>query len=276
MQKLSSTTFIPIASRLLLLLLMAKIISIGVWWYLPSEGVELSAQKSYQPPYQRGIFSNMLSAEKKSSSAQSSQNADSNTKGEVKSIDYLLLHGLYGSRFDGFAIISKKSAKNETTIIAVGEEYGGYVLKEIELRGVILTKAGKNYRLSLEESDAKFESSITPVTNESTEPTQQKEVSRTDIKKYSNNPSLIWKDIGIMEKKENGKLVGFSVTRVKRGSKMETLGLKKGDLIIKANNRELTSINEVLKFYKQIDKINTLALTILRDNQEKEIVYEIR
>lgn len=76
--------------------------------------------------------------------------------------------------------------------------------------------------------------------------------------------------------KEGNKLIGFKVTRVKRGSKMETLGLQKDDLIIKANNIELTSIAEVLKLYKDIDKMETLALTILRNNQEQEIVYEIR
>jgi len=276
MQKLSNSKLMALVSRLLIALLFAKVISIGVWWYLPSEGVELAAQKSYQPPYQRGIFSNMLLDEKKGSATKASKKTTTSAQAEVQSIDYLVLHGLYGSRFNGYAIISKKSAKNDTSIIAVGEEYGGYLLKEIELRGVILTKAGKNYRLSLEESDVKFASSITTVAAENSQESAQKEVSRADIASYANNPSLIWKDIGIMEKKEGGKLVGFNVTRVKRGSKMATLGLKKGDVIIKANNRELTSINEVLKFYKQIDKIDTLALTILRDNQEKEIIYEIR
>lgn len=277
MQKLSNNRLIALVNRLLLLLLAAKIISVGVWWYLPSEGVELAVQTSHQPPYQRGAFTNMLIDEKKSSSAQAGQKRTQSAQGDVQSIDSLWLHGLYGSRFNGYAIIAKKSAKNDTTIIAVGEEYAGYTLKEIELRGVILTKASKNYRLELEQGDdAKLGASITPVQHESSEESTQKEVKRSDILAYANNPSQIWKDIGIMEKKEGGKLVGFTVTRVKRGSKMAMLGLKRGDLIIKANNRALTSISEVLKFYKQIDKIDTLALTVLRDNQEKEIVYEIR
>lgn len=281
MQKLSNIQLVALVSRLLVLLLVAKIISIGVWWYLPSEGIELNAQKSYQPIYQRVSFSNMLIDDKTDAydshggTGAGGAGGASSKGGTVKSIDYLLLRGLYGSRFNGFIIIAKKSAPNETSIIAVGEEYAGYTLKEIELRDVILTKGAKEFKLSLEESDEKYASSVTLAIS-NTEDSAQKDVSRADIQKYSSDPSLIWKDIGIQEQKEGDQLVGFKVTRVKRGSKMDTLGLQKGDLIIKANNRALTSINEVLKFYKEIDKIETLALTILRDNQEKEIIYEIR
>lgn len=269
MQKLSNTKLITLAMKLLVLLLAAKVISLGVWWYLPGEGVELHAQKSYQPKYQRVSFANMLETQK----VQTQEQGAAVT--QASNIESLILKGLYGSRFEGFAIIAKKSSKNETSIVAVGEAYEGYVLKEIELMGVILTKSSKDYRLSLEQSDAKYAKALTKAEHASEE-VSQKEVSRTDIRTYSNNPALIWKDIGIQEVMEGKKIVGFKVTRVKRGSKMATLGLQKGDLIIKANNIPLTSINDVLKLYKQIDKLETLALTVLRNNQEKEIIYEIR
>lgn len=276
MQKLSNIKYIALVSRLLVLLLGAKILSIGVWWYLPSEGVELNAKKSYQPKYQRVSFSNMLKSETQGvgTSQEGESSETSKGGGTVKSVDYLILKGLYGSRFDGFIIIAKKSMPKETSIIRVGEEYAGYKLKEIELKAVILTKGAKEFRLSLEDGEAKHETAITKAAPTTGEPAQ-KEVTREDIKTYSSNPSLIWKDIGIKEVMEGKQIVGFKVTRVRRGSKMETLGLQRGDLIIKANNIPLTSINDVLKLYKNIEKIETLALTILRDNQEREIIYEI-
>jgi len=283
MQKLSNIKYVKILSRLLVLLLIAKVISTAVWWYLPSEGVELSAQKSYQPKYQRVSFANMLKDEVQSKGGtQAEASGDmSRDAAAVKSVEYLVLKGLYGSRFDGYIIIAKKSALKDTSIISVGEEYAGYKLKEIELKGVILTKGGKEYRLSLEDQEEKHQKAITKARSKSkqtsnlVEDVAQKEVTREDIKTYSNNPSLIWKDIGIKEVMEGKKIAGFKVTRVRAGSKMETLGLQSGDLIIKANNIPLTSINDVLKLYKDIEKIDTLALTILRENQEKEIIYEI-
>ena len=72
---------------------------------------------------------------------------------------------------------------------------------------------------------------------------------------------------------EPGK--GFKVTRVTRGSKIAGLGLLKGDIIIKANNVELKTLKSVTDMYMNIDKIDTMQIVVLRNNQEKELVYEI-
>ena len=270
MQKLSNIKLITLASKLLVLLLLAKLISLGVWWYLPSDGVELEAKKSYQPTYQRVSFENLLQAPQREIQTQSTAAAST-----AYTMSNFILKGIYGSRYSGFAVIAKKSAPNDTDIVAVDEIYEGYVLKEIALSEVVFKKDGKEYRLALDEGSTALYESIGQ-TQELSEDGAPKEVTRADIQTYSKDPSLIWRDIGIEEKKEGAKLVGFVVTRVKRGSKMASLGLQKDDVIIKANNIALTSLNDVLKLYKDIDKLETLALTILRNNQEQEIVYEIR
>ena len=46
------------------------------------------------------------------------------------------------------------------------------------------------------------------------------------------------------------------MTRIKPNSKMAQLGLKKGDIMIRANNIKLTSFNDAIKLYKKIDKID--------------------
>lgn len=270
MQKLSNTKLIALISKLLVLLLIAKVISLGIWWYLPNEGVELHAKKSYLAPYQRVNFSNMLINSKVSASFTEQKST------KAYSINNLILKGLYGTRLYGFAIVAKKSSAKNTTILAIGEIYEGYTLKAIELNQVIFTKAGKEYLLKLEESEIKSSGTITRVNDTQSEELPQKEVTRAEIKSYSDNPSQIWKEISIAPLKRAGKIVGFKVNGVKKGSKMATLGLKKGDIMIRANNVELSSINEALKLYQNINKIDTLALTILRNNEEKEIIYEIR
>lgn len=265
MQKLFNLKLMALANKLLILLLLAKLISLGVWWYLPSEGVELQAKQSYQPAYQRVSFENMLRVEKEEIAQVNG------VKSSAYTMSNFILKGIYGSRYSGFAVIAKKAAPNDTDIIGVDEIYEGYVLKEIALNEVIFTKNNKEYKLSLDESSMPQVQS-TPQTQDE----GQKEVARADIQTYSKNPALIWKDIGIEEKKEGAKLVGFVVTRVRPNSKMASLGLQKDDVIIKANNTPLSSLNDVLKLYKSIDTLDALALTILRNNQEQEIVYEIR
>ena len=271
MQKLSNTKLLSVVSLLLVLLLIAKLVSIATWWYLPSEGVELNAQKSYQAKYQRVYFSNMLVFSKVPTQAQTQSKATTSY-----SINSLILKGLYGNKLSGFAIVAKKTAATKTSIVAVGEDYAGYTLKEIELNQVIFTKAGKEYVLALEKSTNKsFSRAVKKVKNEQSSQSDEHVVTKQDIKTYSNDPSKIWKDIAIAPLKRNGKIEGFKINRIKAGSKMAQLGLKKGDVIIRANNVKLSSFNDALKLYKDIDKIDTIALVVLRNNQEKEIIYEI-
>ncbi len=56
---------------------------------------------------------------------------------------------------------------------------------------------------------------------------------------------------------------------------MARLGIQKGDIIIKANNIELKSYKDALNLYGKINDLDTIQIVILRNNQEKEIVYDI-
>ena len=273
MQKISNTKILPVLRSLLVLLLSAKIISLVVWWYLPSEGVELNVKKSYAPKYQRVDFKNMLL---KAEVVQETKTQESSTSAFF-SINSLLLKGLYGSRFNCFAIVAKKASPKKTTIVSVGETYACYKLKAIELSQVIFTKAGKEFVLVLVKSgNADYSKSVTRVVkNSSTEDISEAKVSRRDIKSYSKNPSSIWRDISIAPLKKQGEVVGFKINRIKKGSKMATLGLKKGDVIIRANNVKLSSSNDAIKLYKDINKLDTISIVVLRNNEEKEIIYEI-
>ena len=274
MQNLSNTKLLPILVKLFVLLLVAKIIGLLVWWYLPSEGVELNAKKSYQAKYQRVDFKNMLVRAKVVKETKPQEQ----TSTAAFSINSLLLKGLYGSKFSGFAILAKKSSPNMTTIVSTGEVYAGYQLKEIALQEVYFTKGGKDYALALPKTSQKsyvkaVRKSQHSVNANDTE--NEKTVTKQDIKYYSSNPSRIWKDIAIAPVKKFGKIVGFKVNRIKRGSKMATLGLHKGDIMIRANNIKLTSFNDAINLYKKIDTIDTIAIVVLRNNEEKEIIYEI-
>ena len=271
MQKLSNTKLLPIITRLLILLLLAKIIAIGVWWYLPSDGIELLAQKSYQAKYQRVDFKNML-IKAKVAQAPTTQT----TKSAAYSINSLVLKGLYGSRFHGFAIVAKKAAPQKTTIVSVGEVYAGYKLKEIQLSQVVFTKSAKEYILALGQKTTNNKSRITRnAPTRGSEVSEEQTVSRSDIQHYSNNPQQLWKEIAIAPVKRNGKIQGFRINRLNPNSKLATLGVKKGDLIIRANNVALTSFSAALGLYQNIAKIDTISLVVLRNNQEKEIIYEI-
>jgi type II secretory pathway component PulC len=56
---------------------------------------------------------------------------------------------------------------------------------------------------------------------------------------------------------------------------MATLGLREGDVIIKANNIELKSYKDAIDIYNGLDQLDAVQIVVLRENQEVELVYEI-
>ncbi len=269
MTKLSNSYILRIVTRLLILLALAKAISLAVLWLLPSDGVELQVKNSYKPRYQRVDFKNMLDSP-------SSSKVKTTTKkiSDGINITNMVLKGLYGKGESGFAILALKSSAKKTSIVSIGESFSKYKLKTILSDGVVFTKLGKEYILKIEHSKlakASKNSFVRPIVDNK----RIMSVNRNDINSYASHPKKLWRDISIVEVKDGAKTKGFKVTNIKRRSKMQKLGLKKGDIIIRANNIEMTSYREALGIYKNIDNLDTIQIVVIRNNQEKELVYEI-
>jgi type II secretion system protein C len=113
------------------------------------------------------------------------------------------------------------------------------------------------------------------ITNYDDEYTNLKTVNKKDISYFATNPREIWKNISIKEVYNGKKIDGFKVMWIKPGSKFAQLGLKKGDIIIKANNKRLTSYKDAIDIYTNISRLKEVQITVLRDNDEKEFIYEI-
>ena len=269
MIKISNSILISLFTKLLVLLVIAKVISLVAWWYLPDDGVELNLKNSYQPKYQRVNFNNMIKAEVIVKEVEK--------KKPTTSITNMVLKGLYGTKTDAFVIIAMKSAPKKTSIISISEEYKGFTLKSITPDSAIFQKAGKSYILELEK--VKKDGAITKVKKSKKASSgileSQRDVSRQDIAYYAKNPKQIWKDISIKEVREGKKITGFKVNMIKPNSRFAALGLQKGDVIIKANNIELKSYRDALNIYNNIDKVDTVEIVVIRDNKEKELIYEI-
>ena len=274
MIKLSNSKLLSIFFKLLLLVLVAKSISLIFLFLLPSDGEELSIENNYQPKYQRIDFSNMIFNEKITKETKDVTSVSTN----ALSISNMVLKGLYGTKNSGFVIVALKSTPAKTTIVGVGEVYSGYTLIHIASKNATFEKNSKEYILWL---DMKSETSdlITLVTKNKTKVVakelSQKTVTRDDISFYAKNPKQIWKEISIVELKENGKIKGFKITKIDSKSKMATLGLQKGDVIIKANNVVLKSYRDALNIYTNIKDIDVMQIVVIRNGIEKEIVYEI-
>jgi len=198
-------------------------------------------------------------------------------------ISNMKLEGIYKTKSGGFIIVALKG-KDEANIISIGEDFNGYILTQIKKREVIFTKNNKEYVLSMLD-DKNLDNILKTkkhITNNQTQtaktikqPIQQNRVSRQTIKEYTTDMNKIWKSISIQEVKNGSKIEGFKVTRVKRNSIFEQLGLRRNDIIIRANNSELHSYADAFGIYKQINKLKAIQLVVLRNNQEVELSYDI-
>jgi type II secretion system protein C len=264
MPKLSNSKILSIMTKVLVAVLLAKIVSLGVWWYLPSSGIEQESLNSYTQSYKRIDFKNML---EKSKVIQDKRQIVSTTN-----INTIVLSGLYGKGKNGFAIVAKKSSPTNTSVISVGEVYEGYTLSSIEAFSVTFVKNSKEYIVRIDTK--KLLDTKKYVTTEERQSATYA-VQKNDINFYRKNPTKIWQDVAINEVVQGKKITGFRVDRINKNSKIAQLGLQKGDVIIRANNITLNSYKAAMDLYKNIDTIDTLELVVLRNNQEKEIIYEI-
>jgi len=271
MQKNSKNTLFKVFYTLLILLVVAKAVSLGMLWFLPASGVNHRETKNFQPPFHRYGVQNML--QEASAAQESSAHATSENSQSI-GITNMILKALYGNDNRGVVVVATKSDPKKSEVISLGETFMGFTLVKINLDSADFDKGGKRYVLEMEAS--KMKNSPALASARQLDPDVPVRVTKQDISDYARNPDRIWKEISIGEVKENGQIKGFQVTRIDPKSRFAQLGLEKGDLIIKANNVALKSYKDALDIYQKIDTIESIQITFLRNNQEREIIYEIQ
>lgn len=76
---------------------------------------------------------------------------------------------------------------------------------------------------------------------------------------------------------ENGKIKGYRISGIKKGSIIEKLGIKNGDIIEKINTIYITSPEKAIEIYENIMKhgIKRVVVKILRNNLPHVLLYHL-
>ena len=201
----------------------------------------------------------------------------------VNSMSGYKLLGLYNSK-ETLVVTVEKARK--TTILSKGEKINGFELTSAGANYALFKKSGKEFKLSLNKIKNTIPSANTRATSKNNslqhsnktieEHNGVKIISRNLLTSYTKNIDKIWKDISIAENQKNGKLNGFKINYVKKGSDFEKLGLKRGDILMGINAQPLNSLNAAMNFFKEINNIENLTLTVERNGKSKDIEYEIQ
>jgi len=204
----------------------------------------------------------------------------------VASMKGIKLLALYNAS-DALVVTVEKA--NKTTVLSKGDEIDGFKLSSATLNYAVFTKNGKDFKLNISQikTTGKKLSAITPVKkhivtkrnnnkNGIIEEDGKRLINRNLLTSYTKDVDKIWKDIGIGENKIDGKLNGFKINFVKKGSDFEKLGLKRGDILTAINAEELNSYGAAMTFFKDIEDIENLTLTVQRNGRSEDLEYEIK
>jgi general secretion pathway protein C len=264
-----------------LIFILSIIVTVKLLWlvisilFLPNIGEEFQESSKAKKLYYRVRLTN----ESKVIAAIQPTKALSS---KVSSMRGYKLLGLYNSEKTLVVTIEKG---RKTEILSKGETTtNGFKLVSAGSNFVIFKKNSEEFKLTLENTkNSKSSNNIVHKapqvkSNKSSgieEVGGVKHIPKTLLTSYTKDMDKIWKDIGLAQYKKNGKADGFKVNFVKRGSDIEKLGLKRGD-ILKAINAEPLNLSSAMGFFNDINNLENLTLTVERNGKSEDLEYEIQ
>jgi general secretion pathway protein C len=275
MKQIINTKYFSTAIFILSIIVLAKLIWLAIsLFFLPSSGVEYTQDGKAKALYYRVKLTN-------AAAAIAPVVNNTRKKPVVSSMRGIKLLALYNDSDTTVVTVIKGS---KTKVLGKGEKIDGFTLTSAGSNYAIFTKAEKEFKLSLIKIKNSGKSSAPKAlvsNNKSSSETIVEEggvkrIKRDLLTSYTKDVDKIWKDIGISENKISGKINGFKINFVKKGSDFEKLGLKRGDILMGLNGEELNSYGAAMGFFKDINNIENLTLTVERDGTTKEIEYEIQ
>jgi len=243
--------------------------------YLPSAGInhneEVRGKSLY---YKIKLSSNKATPQKESKKI---------LMGSIKDIELLAIYSA-----SDITVVTVKF-KGKTKVLSNADSINGFMLESAGNNYAVFSKSGKTYRVDLIKSKSNTKSSIKRASSEAFSKERggsgpvgeiidvgdHKIVDKSLLNHYAKNIDDIYKNIGIADMKKDGKLIGFRISFVKRGSPFSKLGLQRGDIIKSINGQEINSYNAAFNVYKNIGNIENLTLVIIRGKTEMELEYEI-
>ncbi len=102
------------------------------------------------------------------------------------------------------------------------------------------------------------------------------QVDRSFLQKQLGNVEALATQIRASPKTEDGKVVGFRLSAIRKGSVFDKLGIKNGDIVHTVNGQSLSSMEAAMGAYGSLANESGFNFEITRRNQKMTIEYEVR
>lgn len=196
-----------------------------------------------------------------------------------------------GDPHQRYAIIEDLNSRGAQTVYQIGDSIQGALVVDISPNCVVLDKGGGQYEslcFEHETNGAKLRQR-SPRQARLKPPAQDVgdggivridgatwRVSRELILDQFSNLGALADQARVVPYLLQGQTQGFRLTRLKSGSLLQQIGVQNGDVLQKVNGLNITSPNEALQAFQQLQNESTVRLEILRRNRATTLTYEIR
>lgn len=90
------------------------------------------------------------------------------------------------------------------------------------------------------------------------------------------NPEKLYTQVRVSPKKENGEIVGYRMTGIRRKSVFYKLGIKNGDVVHSVNGKPLTSMSSAMDAYNSLQSSKDFSFEVTRRKQKRTFEYDVR
>lgn len=190
------------------------------------------------------------------------------TSFDFEVIKDLKLKAIYIDEIPDKSFIIVSNGQREDFIF-LGDVYKNYLLKDIKPNFAVFERMGKRYILYLENGKKeRFEKR-----EEQESDTDFVKISKNEFLKYKKKINKLVNDISLDPIDYKG-IKAYKITYLRKHSPLRKLGIKEGDIIYQINGEGVENPSILNKIING-EKIEGLYLSIYRNNEEKEIYYEI-
>lgn len=154
--------------------------------------------------------------------------------------------------------------KNKQSLYRNGSTISGWKVVEIKRREIILQRGKVKERLLIDGKSAKTARGSSG----------ERVVARSYIKNQLKDLSKVASSIQIVPKTK-GRTKGLYVQSLHSRSFLYNMGLRKGDLLVKANGKTLTSFGDAASLMAMLDK-NNISLDIIRKGKRQTLKFRLK
>ena len=188
---------------------------------------------------------------------------------EPTKLNLTLLGTVAGDRDFDYAVIEETDKKKQG-LFRTGDTVASATVVKIMRGMVVLRVGGRDEILIMEEKPDKD----TGITKQAVSGSRSSiTVRKTEIDEALKDISKILTQARIRPYFSAGKPDGFIISRIKKGSIFQKMGMQNGDVIQSVNDQPIKSPDEMMELYNGLKSGSAISLNIKRRGQKQDLEY---